>query len=98
MEKYGQSSEAGQLEIVSDPETIENFIAGSLHQDFLNELKIRQDQITELLDDPSLKFSGRQYDMFRGAKQNLKYVEALFIDMLANKKHDLGLEEEVGHV
>jgi hypothetical protein len=36
--------------------------------------------------------------MFRGAKQNLKYVEALFIDMLANKKHDLGLEEEVGHV
>lgn len=94
MEKYGQSSDPGQLEIMTDPSSIESFIGGSLHQDYLNELKIRQEQITELLDDPSLKFTGRQYDMFRGAKQNLKYVETLFVDMLHNKKHDLGLEEE----
>ena len=94
MEKYGQSSEAGTLVIETSPESIESFMGGSLHQDFLNELRIRQEQISELLDDPSLKYTGRQYDMFRGAKQNLKYVETLFVDMLHNKKHDLGLEEE----
>lgn len=94
MEKYGQSSEAGVLKINTSPEVIEGFINGSLHQDFIAELKVRQEQLGELLDDPTLKYTGRQYDMFRGAKQNLKYVETLFVDMLHNKKHDLGLEEE----
>lgn len=94
MVEYGQSSAAGELEIKTPPEDIERFIGGTLHGDFINELKLRQEQITGLLDDPGLKFTGRQYDMFRGAKQNLRFVEDLFVDMLHNKKHDLGLEEE----
>jgi len=89
-DKYG----AGQVEIHSLPEDIQSFMGSKLYQDLLNELDIRIMQITTLLDDVELKYTGRQYDMFRGAKQNMQFMKTLFPDMLANKKADLGLEEE----
>lgn len=90
----GVPYEIEQIEIMSDPEDIERFISSRLYTDFVAELDVRIEQITTLLDDVELKFTGRQYDMFRGAKQNMQFMKTLFPDMLANKKADLGLEEE----
>jgi len=88
--------EIDDLEVMSSPSEIKQFISSSLYQDFINELDIRLEMLTTLLDDFDLQATGRAYDMYRGGKLNILQMKELFPDMLENKINDLdtGKEEE----
>jgi hypothetical protein len=85
--------------ILSTPEEIRRFIDSSIYKDYINELDLRLAETTVMLDDFDTKFTGRQYDTFRGRKRNLLEMKELFIDMVSNKiSDDSELEEGESNV
>ena len=91
---------SGRLgEIKSSPNEIKSFTTSNLHHDYLNEINIRILETTSCLDDLDMKYTGRQYDMFRGRKKNLLEMKELFLGMLENKiSDDSELEEGESNV
>ena len=65
-----------------------------LHRDFQREVQIRIDALTQMLDDTSMKYNGRDYDVFRGGKRALREVQNIFHDIL--KGMEEVREEEIG--
>jgi hypothetical protein len=63
---------------------VEQFLESALYQDFINEIQYRISYLDGLLTDLDLKYSGRDYDMFRGGKKNLLEMIELFPQMLQN--------------
>lgn len=92
--KKATTPKVEELQIVSSPEDIRQFLNSSIYEDFLNELSVRLEMLTTLLDDFDLQATGRAYDMYRGGKLNLLQMKELFPDMLQNKLNDLELRED----
>jgi hypothetical protein len=74
-------------------EQIQKFIDSALYGDYKNELEIRLYEFDQLLDDPLLEYTGRHYDLFRGAKYALQQSLELFERLLSNKQHDEEIEQ-----
>ena len=66
---------------------IEIFVKSMLHSDFQNACQVELDELSHLLDDPSLSYTGRHYDKFRGAKEAVVRMQDIFHSLLE------GLEE-----
>lgn len=69
---------------------IEGFMKSALYQDYLRELNIQIKLLDNALFDPDLEYTGRHYDLFRGAKRKALDVKDIFINLLAALKEDEG--------
>ena len=69
------------LQVDSTVEEIDFFTKGILHKDFQRELTVRINILNKMLTDPQLKYSGRDYDVFRGGLRMAEEVKNLFIDI-----------------
>lgn len=87
-------SEKSDIEIISSPGEFESFISGSIHEDYLRELKFREEETVGLLEDPAGQYSGRDYDRFRGRLQNMRELKEIFATLMENKRDDLAHSEE----
>lgn len=76
-------------EFVSSPMEFNSFMETSVFRDFCNELNIRIEQLTSMLDDEDMKYSGREYDLFRGGIRTHKQMKLIFTDMAAAKEADM---------
>ena len=81
------------MKIISSADELEMFTRSSLFADFTNEIELRIEETTVMLDDFDGTYTGRQYDMFRGRKRNLLEMKHLFHDLATNKASDQELEE-----
>lgn len=70
------------LRVDSDMLTVKEFIEGVLHADFQREMDIRIEMLDNMLEDVNMKYTGRQYDLFRGGKRAFVEVKNIFIDIL----------------
>jgi len=61
---------------------IENFMKSSLYQDYLREIDIQIKLLDNALFDPDLEYTGRHYDLFRGAKRKALDLKDIFINLL----------------
>jgi len=77
-----------EIEIISTEGMFNDFINSSIHQDFLNEIDIRIDFYKNCLVDEDIKFTGREYDVFRGFITNLKHCRNIFLTLRENKIND----------
>ena len=75
------------LEIQASLQEIQIFTKSILHVDFQNACQIELTELASLLDDPSLSYTGRHYDKFRGAKEAITRMQDIFHRLLE------GLEE-----
>ena len=71
------------LLINSSLRDVESFIDSVLYKDYLRELDIQIKLLQNALFDPDLEFTGRHYDLFRGAIQKALDAKDLFINMKA---------------
>lgn len=78
------------LLINSSVSEIETFMKSALYQDYLREIDIQITLLDNALFDPDLEFTGRHYDLFRGAKRKALDLKDMFI----NLKDALESEEE----
>lgn len=74
-------------------QSIKHFMESSLYEDYKNELEINLMEFDALLDDPQLEYTGRHYDLFRGAKHALVQCLNVFERLLGNKLNDEEGEE-----
>lgn len=87
--------EFSSLELQSTLMEIKSFMRSSIYQDYLKSIELDLNELTLCLDDPELKYSGRDYDKFRGAKDHAKRMKDFFVNMLeAAEEHELLNEEE----
>lgn len=75
------------LEIEASLSEVQLFTRSMLHKDFINACQVEITELSTLLDDPSLSYTGRHYDKFRGAKEAITRMQDIFIRLLE------GLEE-----
>ncbi len=61
---------------------IENFMKSALYQDYLREIDIQIRLLDNVLFDPDLEYTGRHYDLFRGAKRKALDLKDVFINIL----------------
>jgi hypothetical protein len=76
------------LEIISTEQMFSDFINSSIHTDFLNEIDVRIEYYKNCLVDEDVKYSGREYDVFRGFINNLKHCRNIFHMLKENKIND----------
>lgn len=69
------------LLINSSIKDIELFMKSTLYQDYLRELSIQIKLLDNVLFDPDLEYTGRHYDLFRGAKRKALDAKDIFINM-----------------
>ena len=69
---------------------IETFMKGALYQDYLREIDIQIKLLDNALFDPDLAYTGRHYDLFRGAKRKALDLKDVFINLLDALKEDEG--------
>ena len=84
-----------EVEIISTEEMFNDFMNTSVYTDFLNEIDIRIEYYKNCLVDEDVKYSGREYDVFRGFITNLKHCRNIFTMMRENKINDLKGEPNV---
>jgi len=77
--KYQDDAEF--LQINTSEREVKVFIDSSLHEDFQRELNLRMEMLDNMIDDPELKYTGRDYDVFRGGKRAFLEVRNLFNDI-----------------
>ena len=83
--------EADEMLIVnSTVADIELFMKSSLYQDYLREIDIQTKLLDNALFDPDLEYTGRHYDLFRGAKRKALDLKDIFINLLDALKEDEG--------
>ena len=83
--------EADEMLIVnSTVADIELFMKSSLYQDYLREIDIQTKLLDNALFDPDLEYTGRHYDLFRGAKRKALDLKDVFINLLDALKEDEG--------
>ena len=75
-------------EIRSSSGEFKIFTESSVYTDFQNELDIRIKMLRDLMEDPDMKHTGRDYDVFRGGLKNLRQMKEIFTDLYENKKED----------
>jgi hypothetical protein len=63
-----------------------------LYQDYLREIDIQIKLLENVLFDPDLEYTGRHYDLFRGAKRKALDLKDVFINLLDALKEDEGEE------
>ena len=80
--------------IESSPRAIEEFMKTTVYKDFLHEIFLRAEKLTELLLDEGVQYSQRDYDRFRGGITNLTQMGDIFMNLLDNKTTDLENEGE----
>jgi len=78
------------LMINSTVADIEGFIKSTLYQDYLREINIQIKLLDNALFDPDLEYTGRHYDLFRGAKRKALDLKDIFINLLDALKEDEG--------
>ena len=78
------------LLINSDVASIETFMKSPLYQDYLREIDIQIKLLDNALFDPDLEYTGRHYDLFRGAKRKALDLKDVFINLLDALKEDEG--------
>jgi len=76
-------------EITSTPHALEQFMDGSIHRDYQNELEIRISILRNRLEDPDGELNGKDYDLARGGLKVYREMEDLFDSLLANALNDL---------
>jgi len=69
---------------------IEKFMQSALYQDYLREINIQIKLLDNALFDPDLEYTGRHYDLFRGAKRKALDLKDVFINLLDALKEDEG--------
>ena len=69
---------------------VELFMKSPLYQDFLREIDIQTKLLDNALFDPDLEYTGRHYDLFRGAKRKALDLKDVFINLLDALKEDEG--------
>lgn len=69
---------------------IESFMKSPLYQDYLREINIQIKLLDNALFDPDLEYTGRHYDLFRGAKRKALDLKDVFINLLDALKEDEG--------
>ena len=72
------------------PGVMEQFIDGSIHTDFLNEIKVR----IEGMRDFNEECSSKEYLETRGGIKALRLVSGIFVDLFENVKRDNKPKEE----
>jgi len=80
------------LMINSTVADIESFMQSTLYQDYLREIDIQIKLLENVLFDPDLEYTGRHYDLFRGAKRKALDLKDVFINLLDALKEDEGEE------
>jgi len=80
------------LLINSSEVEIEKFMQSALYQDYTREIDIQIRDLDNALFDPDLEFTGRHYDLFRGAKRKALDLKDVFINLLDALKEDEGEE------
>ena len=78
------------LLINSTPEDIKKFMSSMLYKDYLREIDIQIKLLDNVLFDPDLEYTGRHYDLFRGAKRKALDLKDIFINLLNALKEDEG--------
>ena len=78
------------LLINSSGPDIEKFMESSLYRDYLREIDIQIKLLDNALFDPDLEYTGRHYDLFRGAKRKALDLKDVFINLLDALKEDEG--------
>lgn len=78
------------LLINSSEANIEKFMESALYQDYLREIDIQIKLLDNALFDPDLEYTGRHYDLFRGAKRKALDLKDVFINLLDALKEDEG--------
>ena len=61
---------------------VDLFTKSMLHIDFHNACDIELSELSSLLDDADLSYTGRDYDKFRGAKQAITRMKDIFTNLL----------------
>jgi len=71
---------------VTSPGAIEQFLTGSLHQDFTNEINLRIEDFRDLLESPEkvLTNKGLSTDAIRGGLKCAREMLLIFNDLLNN--------------
>ena len=69
------------LLINSSVAAIDTFMKSPLYQDYLRELDIQIKLLDNALFDPDLEYTGRHYDLFRGAKRKALDLKDMFINL-----------------
>jgi len=69
------------LEVVSAPADFDLFIKSTLHTDFQTAINLRIEMLNNMLSDPKLIHTGRDYDVFRGGLRMAEEVKNMFIDI-----------------
>jgi len=87
-------SKEDMLKIDSSKIDLDKFIISPLHYDFQREIDIRIQMLTSMLDDPKMKYTGRDYDLFRGGKRAFLEVKNLFPDIREGMEELTTTEEE----
>jgi hypothetical protein len=72
-----------EFEILSTKEALLGFEQTTIYKDYVKELDVRIDELTNALQDEG--FSGRQYDVFRGGIKNMKQMKTVFQDLAYGK-------------
>jgi hypothetical protein len=88
-----KESEIDEIKVLSTSKQIADFMTTTLYQDYKSELEICLFEFDQLLDDPQLEYTGRHYDLFRGAKYALTQSLNLFDRLLGNRQADDDNEE-----
>lgn len=71
------------LVVNSSVKEIEFFLSSELYQDYLREIDIQIKLLDNALFDPDLDFTGRHYDLFRGARKKAQELKDVFINLLS---------------
>lgn len=82
--------ESEMLLINSTVPDLEAFMNSALYQDYLREIDIQIKLLDNALFDPDLEYTGRHYDLFRGAKRKALDMKDVFINLLDALKEDEG--------
>jgi len=82
------------LRVDSSAEDVGIFLDTVLHKDFQREVNIRIEMLTKMMDDPHMKHSLREYDLFRGGKRALIEMRDIFIDMKNGLTENIIKEKE----
>lgn len=88
-------NEGDLLKVNSSLHEISSFIETELHADFQREISLRIENLNTLLSDQDLKYTGRDYDVFRGGIRAFTEVLNIFKDMQSGliEQHKINEEE-----
>lgn len=84
MTKYisvDQLIEDDLLHVNSSATDVENFSNGALHGDYQRWIKLELETLRSLIDDEDMKYTGRDYDKFRGGIKAFKQMLVFFPEL-----------------